>query len=90
MKEAIKYIYVTGSGLRKEFIEKFEGDEKFFDKLALLGYITQGTAKGSTPNEPYLRTWKKTKKAEEYYNVFIRELSNADMARGRFLHSIGY
>jgi len=87
MKEAIKYILGEENGYRDELIRKLDNDKEFVEQLGRLGYITQGaTMKGNS----YERTWRKTKKAEDYSRVFLSELTEEEKEKGRYLHSLGF
>ena len=85
MKKAIRYIFEHESGPRKDLIKYLGGDENFVDELALLGYITQGT---DTCDARYHRTWKKTTKADEYYQIFIAPVTESEKEEGRYLHAL--
>ena len=85
MEEAIVYILEKKSGYRKELIEKY--GEDFVNELAMLGYITQGA---TFVEEGYERTWKKTKKAGDYFRFFIKELTTEEKERGCYLSSLGF
>jgi hypothetical protein len=86
MKRAIAYIYLKRFGERDDLNNKF--GKIFVDGLALQGYITQGTTKNS--NGSYPRTWRKTKMTDEYFQIFIKPIAEADTENGRYLHALGF
>lgn len=69
MEKAINYILNEKSGYRKDLIEYLNNDVEFVDELALLGYIAQGVM--AEDKNKYRRTWRKTKKAEDYCRLYI-------------------
>ena len=86
MGEVIRYILKRGSGYRDELIVQF--GEDFVDELCMLGYITQGATLDE--GNSYKRTWKMTKKAEDYFHFFLADLTEKEKERGRYLHKIGF
>ena len=86
MKKVIAYICKKKSGFRKDLILFCGGDSDFVDKLALLGYISQGTAK---VKGEYLRTYNMTEKSLDYNNVYNKGFNFFEMLNDRFLHTFG-
>lgn len=97
MTKAIKYIYKEQYGKRKDLEKHFtdelgltkEQAEAFIDELALLGYIANGSKIPTIEDKKYIRTWRMTKKADEYYNLFIKKITFFEKMEGFFLHAMG-
>ena len=86
MKRAIAYIYLKRYGKKDELIELLTLET--VETLIVQGYITQGTIKMG--NDLYPKTWIKTEMAEEYFNLHIRPISEANAENGRYLYAIGF
>ena len=86
MKRAIAYIYLKRYGEREELIELLTLET--VESLALQGYITQGTTEKD--ENSYSRTWKKTNMTDEYFNLYIKPINEANAENGRYLHALGF
>jgi len=85
MKRAVAYVYLKCYGDREDLV-KVLGEELVI-RLAMQGYITQGTA-FKEGDGTYPRTWKKTSQADEYFNVMIKPVAEVDAENGRYLHTL--
>ena len=86
MKRVIAYIYLKRYGKRDELIDLFGKD--IVEELALKGYITQGTTK--MDEGVYSRTWRKTSMTDEYFQLFIKPIKEANAENGKYLYALGF
>ena len=82
----IAYIYLKRYGKRDELIDLFGID--IVEELALQGYITQGTTKMG--EDCYSRTWRKTSMTDEYFQLHIKPIKEANAENGKYLYALGF
>jgi hypothetical protein len=84
-RAAIEYLFLNKNGDKSTIIDLF-GTE-LVEELRTLSYISIGLYLDKEGNSK--ESWSSTEKANNYYNLCIKDLTDKEKERGRYLHGIG-